>query len=50
MQRQNVIDQELQPALALVFVHVEAIHKLNSAFRWDEAAAIFDVVERNCIE
>ena len=50
LHRQDVINQQLQPALALVFVHVEAIHKLDGAFRWDEAVAIFDVVECNCIE
>ena len=50
MQRQDVIDQELQPALALVLVHVEAIHELDSTFWWNEAVAIFDVVECNCIE
>src|SRR5580692_7131372 len=50
LQRQDVIDQELQAALALVLVHVETIHELHGAFRRDEAIPLLDVVERNCIE
>ena len=50
LQRQNVIDQELQAALALVLVYIESVNELHGAFRGDEAVALFDVVERNCIE
>src|ERR1700678_1496541 len=50
LQRQDVIDQELQAALALVLVHVETINELHGACRRDEAVPLFDVVEGNCIE
>ena len=50
LQRQDVVDEELQAALTLVFVDVEAVNELHVAFRRDEAIAFFDVVERNCIE
>ena len=50
--RQHVIDQQLQAALALVFVDVEAIDELRAAARRVRriASARLDVIEGDRIE
>src|SRR6266700_112811 len=50
LHRKDVIDQELQAALALVLVYVESINEVHSARGGDEAVALFDVIKGNCIE
>ena len=50
MHRKDVIDQELQAALALVFVDIQSINEVHSTRGGDKAVALFDVIKGNCIE
>ena len=50
LNREDVIDQELQAALALVLVHIEAIHQVNGPHGRAEALRFFDVIEGDRVE
>ena len=45
-----MVHQQLQAALALVFIYVQAIDELHGAFRWCEAVGLFNEIEGNGIE
>src|SRR5215469_6523650 len=47
---QQVIDQQLQPPLPLVLIHLEAIDELPVALGQRRVAAVFEMVERDGIE
>ena len=46
----DVIHQQLQAALALIFIHFQPINQLHGPFRWDEALSLLDVIEGYCVE
>src|SRR3569833_248245 len=48
--RQNVVHEELQAVLALVFVYVESVNELHGAFRGHEISGLFNVIEGNRID
>src|ERR1700738_4184624 len=43
----DVIHQQLQAALALIFIHVEAVNELHGSFGRGEAVGLLDVIEGN---
>jgi hypothetical protein len=45
-----VIDEQLQAAFALVFIHIETIDELHNAFGGSELTRLLDVIEGNRIE
>src|SRR5262245_17003005 len=47
---QQMIDEQLQAALALVLVPLEPVHQLHGSDRWLERPAVLEMVERNRIE
>jgi hypothetical protein len=47
---ENVVHQQLQAALPLIFVHIEAVYELDGAFRGDKGLRLLDVIERDGIE
>ncbi len=47
---QNVVHEELQAVLALVFIDVEPVNELHGALRGYEAPGLFNVIEGNRIE
>jgi hypothetical protein len=48
--RQDVINEQLQAALTLVFIHIEPVDEPHGAFRGRELTRLLDVIEGNRIE